>query len=274
MRSIIFFIQGREMRMPRQARRKSESGLHHVMVRGINQTQLFYDDEDRRAFMERLRRYKRECGFMLHAWCLMGNHVHLLVEEGRIDLSSMMKKILLSYSHYFNRKYDRRGYLFQDRYKSKPIEGDEYLLSVVRYIHRNPLEVGQTTAYWTSFDEYMETPRLADTERVLEMLDADPSKAKSAFRLLVESESDGGLPPCGIDNPARLSDREAIMLIREIAGVSECAEVCSLDKARREEAVLLLRARGLSIRQISRLTGLSKGIVERARAGKGQLPSG
>ena len=197
-----------------------------------------------------------------------------LVEEGRIDLSSMMKKILLSYSHYFNRKYDRRGYLFQDRYKSKPIEGDEYLLSVVRYIHRNPLEVGQTTAYWTSFDEYMETPRLADTERVLEMLDADPSKAKSAFRLLVESESDGGLPPCGIDNPARLSDREAIMLIREIAGVSECAEVCSLDKARREEAVLLLRVRGLSIRQISRLTGLSKGIVERARAGKGQLPSG
>ena len=125
------------------------------MVRGINQTQLFYGDEDRRAFMERLRRYKLECGFMLHAWCLMGNHVHLLVEEGRIDLSSMMKKILLSYSHYFNRKYDRRGYLFQDRYKSKPIEGDEYLLSVVRYIHRNPLEVGQTTAYWTSFDEYM-----------------------------------------------------------------------------------------------------------------------
>ena len=134
--------------------------------------------------------------------------------------------------------------------------------------------MGQTTAYWTSFDEYMETPRLADTERVLEMLDADPSKAKSAFRLLVESESDGGLPPCGIDNPARLSDREAILLIREIAGVSECAEVCSLDKARREEAVLLLRVRGLSIRQISRLTGLSKGIVERARAGKGQLPSG
>ena len=167
-----------------------------------------------------------------------------------------------------------KGLSFPDRYKSKPIEGDEYLLSVVRCIHRNPLEVGQTTAYWTSFDEYMETPRLADTERVLEMLDADPSKAKSAFRLLVESESDGGLPPCGIDNPARLSDREAIMLIREIAGVSECAEVCSLDKARREEAVLLLRARGLSIRQISRLTGLSKGIVERARAGKGQLPSG
>ena len=97
MQSIIFFIQGREMRMPRQARRKSESGLHHVMVRGINQTQRFYDDEDRRAFMERLRRYKLECGFMLHAWCLMGNHVHLLVEEGRIDLSSMMKKILLSH---------------------------------------------------------------------------------------------------------------------------------------------------------------------------------
>ena len=96
----------------------------------------------------------------------------------------------LSLIHIFNRKYDRRGYLFQDRYKSKPIEGDEYLLSVVRYIHRNPLEVGQTTAYWTSFDEYMETPRLADTERVLEMLDADPSKAKSAFRLLVESESE------------------------------------------------------------------------------------
>ena len=186
----------------------------------------------------------------------------------------MMKKILLSYSHYFNRKYDRRGYLFQDRYKSKPIEGDEYLLSVVRYIHRNPLEVRQTTAYWTSFDEYMKTPRLADTERVLEMLDADPSKAKSAFRLLVEGESDGGLPPCGTDKPAWVSDREAMLLIRELAGVSECAEVCSLDKARREEAVLLLRARGLSIRQISRLTGLSKGIVERVKAGKGQLPRG
>ena len=252
--------------MPRQARRKSESGLYHVMVRGINQSQLFYDDEDRCEFVARLRRYKRECGFALHAWCLMGNHVHLLMGEEGVDLPSIMKRMLLSYSHYFNRKYDREGYLFQDRYQSKPVESDEYLLSVVRYIHRNPLEIGQPTSFWTSFDEYVGSPCLADTDRVLGMLDADRQKAKLLFREFVECDSPGDLPPCEIDGPKRVLDQDAARLIREIAGVAECSEVCSFDKAKREKAVSLLRANGLSVRQIARLTGLSKGIVERIRA--------
>jgi REP element-mobilizing transposase RayT len=104
--------------MPRIARTKSESGIYHVMLRGINQTQLFYDDDDRKAFIEVLERYRHECRFKLYAYSLMGNHVHLLLKEEGTGLADIIKRIALSYSARFNRKYERNGYLFQGRYKS------------------------------------------------------------------------------------------------------------------------------------------------------------
>ena len=248
--------------MARAARQRSESGIYHIMVRGINQSQLFYDDDDRRAFLERLARYKGECGFCVYAWCLMGNHVHLLVREGGTELSEVMKRLLLSYSHYFNKKYDRSGYLYQDRHKRKPIDDESYFLAAVRYIHRNPLEVGQTVRSWTSFDEYMGEPGLTDVDFALELFSDDRAEARLLFGEFVEGEQEGG--DYSFAQGGRMRDAEAAEAIKAAARVAHCTEVAQM--SREELAVVLpaLKRRGLSVRQIARLTGLNRGVVQRA----------
>lgn len=251
--------------MPRTARRKSESGVYHVMIRGINQVQLFYDDEDREAFLDRLERYKDECGFSLYAWCLMGNHVHILVRADINTLSTAMKRLQLSYSSYYDRKYERSGYLFQDRFKSKPVDGDTYLLTVVRYIHRNPLEVGGRVDEWTSFGEYTGSPFITDTGFVLSMLANQECSAVDVFRELVEgSQRQNYL--CGFEEPHRISDSEAKEIICRMADIGNCQQLCDMARESQCRIIGELRAQGLSIRQIARLTGMNRNAVERARS--------
>ena len=257
-----FLIEGETM--PRSTRRKSQSGVYHVMVRGINQVQLFYDDADRRAFLERFIRFKDECEFQVYAWCLMGNHVHMLLKEGRVPLSVALKKILLSYSHYYNARYDRLGYLYQDRYKSQPIEDDAYFYAALRYIHRNPLEAGNPLTFWTSYTEYLGEPVIVDVDFALGMLAEDVAKAKRLFAALVEGDG-AGLPEYSVMGKPRMRDADAIRIIKEIGQVENCSDLCFLDVSERRERIAEMRHRGLTIRQISRLTGLSRGEVERAR---------
>jgi len=128
--------------MPRQARRKSESGIYHIMLRGINQQQIFEDEEDSLRFLETLLKYKEQCGYEIYAYCLMGNHIHILLKEGKENLTLVLKRIAGSYVYWYNWKYRRSGHLFQDRFKSEPVEDDEYFLTVIRYIHQNPIKAG------------------------------------------------------------------------------------------------------------------------------------
>ena len=255
-------VQRKVMVMPRAARQKSESGIYHIMTRGISQSQLFYDDEDRKAFLERLARYKGECGFRVYAWCLMGNHIHLLVREGEAPLSEAMKRMLLSYSHYFNKKYDRRGYLYQDRHKRKPVDGDSYFLAALRYIHRNPLEIGETVRFWTSFDEYMCTPCIVDTSLALAMFSDDLAEARLLFKEFIEDEQAG--EDYSLSEGGRMRDASAAEIIKTIANVANCTDVAQMSQDELAAILPALKYRGLSIRQIARLTGLNRGVVQRA----------
>lgn len=253
------------MRMPRSQRKPSNCDVYHVMARGINQLQLFYDDEDRRCFLERLEKLKEGSAFELYAWCLMGNHVHLLLRAPLKELSALMKRLLLSYSHAYNAKYDRTGYLYQDRFKSEPVEDEAYFLAVLRYIHRNPIKVGKSLSDWTSFDEYLGSARITDTEKALEMLGATQREAKAAFKRLVEQEDDPDGTQRYAARPRRASDKEAIELIKEVAGVNACSDVAALSADALANVIPQLRGQGLSIRQIARLTGLNRGVVEKLR---------
>jgi REP element-mobilizing transposase RayT len=254
--------------MPRQQRQKSESGIYHVMLRGINRLQLFYDDDDRLAFVERLARYKEQCGFSLLAWCLMGNHVHLLIEEGKTELSAVMKKLELSYANYYSTKYDWKGYLYLDRFQSKPVDSDNYLLAVIRYIHRNPLEVGKAVSFWTSYNDYITSLGITDTAMVLEMLEPDKKKQREAFVELIDSQSEHSFSFVDSINSKQISDEKALALILEISGLSAPFELYQIEKENRDFIISKLRGAGLSIRQIARLTGIGRSIVEMARPRK------
>lgn len=128
--------------MARTARIKSKTNIYHVMLRGNNKQQIFLDEEDSSRFLEIVRKYKDICNFKIFAYCLMGNHVHILVKTDDISLDSIMKRVVVKFVYYYNVKYSRIGHLFQDRYKSEPVETDEYFLQVIRYIHQNPIKAG------------------------------------------------------------------------------------------------------------------------------------
>ncbi len=125
--------------MPRQARLDAPGTLHHVMIRGIEGAHIFWDNKDREHFLTRVEEIGKATGARILAWALMNNHVHALLLSGSSGLSMFMRRLLTGYAVWFNRRHQRLGHLFQNRYKSIVCEEDKYLLELVRYIHLNPL---------------------------------------------------------------------------------------------------------------------------------------
>jgi putative transposase len=127
--------------------------LHHIMIRGVEGTLIFRQDPDREAFLLRLGELASLSGTRVIAWVLMGNHVHLLLFSGIKGVSHFMRRLLTGYAIYYNRRYQRKGHLFQDRYKSIICDQDSYLLELVRYIHLNPLRAGMLKSI-SDLDKY------------------------------------------------------------------------------------------------------------------------
>ena len=166
------------MKMPRAAREKSQSETYHIMLRGINQQQIFEDEEDYQKFIEIIKNYQAICEYKIFAYCLMGNHVHLLMEFKKEPIEQAFKRIGSKYVYWYNVKYQRKGHLFQDRFKSEPVDDDPYFLTVIRYIHQNPVKAGlckKVEEYkYSSYGEYLNGSKFIDTEYVFSVL---PKKA-------------------------------------------------------------------------------------------------
>jgi REP element-mobilizing transposase RayT len=128
--------------MPRSARIDLEGVLQHVMIRGIEKRDIFVDDHDRSAFVDRLSKLLVKAKTDCLAWSLLSNHAHLLLRPTKGKLSEMMRRLLTGYAVVFNLRHHRSGHLFQNRYKSVVCEEDSYLLELVRYIHLNPVRAG------------------------------------------------------------------------------------------------------------------------------------
>lgn len=167
--------------MPRQARKVSKTGIYHIMLRGINRQRVFQDDEDCCVFINSIRKVKTKSKFELYAYCIMGNHVHLLLREKDEPVSLIMQRVCSSFVYWYNIKHDRFGHLFQERFKSEAVENDKYLLTVLRYIHQNPVKakiVEQIKDYrWSSYHEYINKNSLVDVEFIHEFF----SKEKKRF---------------------------------------------------------------------------------------------
>ena len=247
--------------MPRTARAAGGSGIYHVMLRGINRQRIFEDDEDRERFLEILKKAREKDGFDLIAWCLMPNHVHLLIHENEVKLETIFRRIGASYVYWYNGKYERTGHLFQDRFKSEPVEDDAYFLSVIRYIHRDPVKAGlcekpEEYAY-SSLKNYFEKDGLHDSGMVLEMMDEAQFRDWNA-QSVEEKCMDMS------DQPRKqLTDSRAWDLIKRYSGCGNAAEFQGLEKDKRDTALRKALKGGVSIRQASRLTGISIGVIRK-----------
>ncbi|PYS73525.1 MAG: transposase, partial [Acidobacteria bacterium] len=125
--------------MARKARAEVEGGLYHVITRGNNRRQIFNSPTDYKKFLSLLAVQKERLPFFLYAFCLMTNHVHLLIERQADTIGRIMHRVLTGYSQYYNRRYRRVGHLLAGRHKSILCQSDRYLAELVRYIHLNPV---------------------------------------------------------------------------------------------------------------------------------------
>jgi REP element-mobilizing transposase RayT len=172
--------------MARKPRIQFEGAFYHIIVRGNQRQDIFLEETDRRQYLELLHRYRNKCGFILYAHVLMTNHVHLLIETPNDPISRIMQMINFTYTQCFNRKYGKVGHLFQGRYKSYLCDKDSYLLSLVRYIHNNPVRAGlvkDAGAYeWSSHGDYLQRAKgLVDTDKVLRLFSESPVIARRKY---------------------------------------------------------------------------------------------
>lgn len=248
--------------MARVAREKSNTGIYHIMLRGINRQNIFEDEEDREQFITLINRFK---GYEVYAYCLMNNHVHILIKEVEDEIATIMRRICASYVFRYNKKYERCGHLFQERFKSEIVETDEYFLTVLRYIHRNPINAGITKEVhdyrWSSYFEYLNQLPNIDIGFGLSLFSQEP---KRALELYVEFHNKENDDKClDYDDFIRPSDNEIMDRIFSL-GIKNISKLQQLDKKDRDKILKELKTiKGISIRQLARVTGISKSLIGR-----------
>lgn len=251
------------------------------MLRGINRHNIFNDSDDFFKFIKLLYHATHptdEKGLPLppachiYAYCLMPNHVHLLIRETQESIGSVMKSIAVSYAIYFNKKYQRIGHLFQDRFKSEPVEDMEYFITLIRYIHQNPVAAGIVSHVedytWNSWVEYTESsPCLFPVcsvshvlERVprvdlIELVNTPLAKTVTVIEHDTQSIKTG------------MSDEEVNEYLKTKHGINTATEIAYLNKGTQNDIIKDLRHQGAGLRQLVRLTGITYGILRKLNGG-------
>lgn len=253
--------------MPRAARTRGESGVYHVILRGINRSNIFLDREDKEIFLDRLASVKKRGICRIYGYCLMDNHVHLLIAETSETIGQIMKRLGSTFVYWYNKKYDRIGHLFQDRFYSEPVDGDEYLLTALRYIHQNPVKAGISpdcvSYFWSSYHDYMDPGKvdsgLTDTALALEIIGGKESFAR--FHLIMCGDDDLK----DIEDITRATDKLAAKLIKQVLAGRSTAELIKMPVTSRNEILRELKALpGVSHRQIERIVGINRNMIQRA----------
>lgn len=249
--------------MPRHARQLSETGVYHVMFRGVNRDVILLDHEDHARFLYALALVKADSLCAVLAYCLMPNHVHLLLRTDAEPLALTMKRLGVRYASWFNRKYERSGHVFQDRFRSQPVEDDTYFITVVRYVWNNPVRAGlahEPSAYRWNSCAPGQPVGLVDESRLDDLL---PSLARTDLTAV--------MPPSS--QPTQLRGRrpghsqaEVARLLRQSCGAVSSEQFATLDSTTQRRAIVELRTQSVAYAAIAAATGLSRAQVQRINA--------
>ena len=262
--------------MPRQARQASGTGIYHVMMRGINHQNIFEEQEDYYQFLNTLdlmaQSYESDGtpagrNYILYAYCLMSNHIHLLIREREDTIGMAIKRIASSYVYYYNHKYSRDGHLFRERYKSEPVNDMAYFVTLLRYIHQNPVKAGivnKVNDYeFSSWQEYEDKNStlfpLCDTRTVLNRI------SYNELNDLVNAPLSDDVSCLDIEDASkgRPSDDQVMLLIRENTGATNSSAFQQLPTDIKKSLLIELKGKRASLRQLERLTGISKSMIYR-----------
>ena len=269
---VITLVPIKEEDVATKPRARSESGFYHVFHRGVSLFDIFEDDDDREYSLARLVQYANEFDVEIHAWCLMSNHVHLLLRANHEALSALMRKHGSVYARRFNAKHCRSGPLFEGRFGSVCIETDSQFMAVVRYIHRNPALHDESAAIkgyrWSSYGEYFtNVPNVCKIDFALSLFGGiehflrfhEPQRDQM---FLHERIMDVGTSGPMKDDEARNRANAALAT----AGFPVSAsQIGTLSRNERDRALACVkRVVGCSLRQLQRLTALAYSAIRLA----------
>lgn len=254
--------------MGRKKRAISSSGIYHVISRGNGKQYVFHDDQDFSVFKNYLRSALNVYGLRILSYCLMGNHLHLLVHTEDIgELSGTMHFSLGKYAGYYNAKYERVGSLFASRFKSIPVIAGEYFFCVVKYIHNNPVKaglVGGMADYrWSSYGEILEggAKSLVDLRDLLDYYGTEMNQQREHF---VDHHHIPSLIPDDLIEDYPLTEAEQVIVFTGRYDLETLGKAKSMEQDERNRLILNLKAEaGLSNKAIERLTGISAVIIKK-----------
>lgn len=246
--------------MPRQARVVSKSGIYHILLRSFNGENIFKDSEDIEKFLSVVESYKESCGFKIYAWCILSGHAHILMQVGEMTPGDIFKRIGGKFVYWYNLKYSRQGPLFQDRYKSEPVENDKYFLTVLRFIHQNPIkhELCNTAEEYelSSYSAYQNSKTgFVDTDYLLSKIPLEQ------FLQFTNVENDDNC--LDLENQKRMNDAQVEKIIYRISKCKNQQEFCQLPSIKRDVYIKKIKDEGVSFRQLSKHTGVGIGVIRR-----------
>ena len=257
--------------MPRYARKISNTNIYHVMIRGINRQVIFEDDEDYKKFLYILQDCVKKTECRIYAYCLMPNHVHLLLDPRLYTIETVMKTIGIRYARFYNDKYQRIGHLFQDRFKSENVEDEGYFLAVLRYILQNPLKAGLEIAVgeypWSSYKVYKNKNDFITDEKYA----IDLAGGKDKLLEFINEKNDDEVMEMKTHQKIRLGDAKEVL--KTVSGCRTVADFQNMDSDKQVKIIEELYKHGLSLFQISLLTGKPKTTIYRKLKGGTKEPS-
>lgn len=251
--------------MPRGERKRSSIGMYHIMLRGIDERELFLSDVDHIEFIEYIRKAKEKSNCYLYGYCLMKNHAHVLLKEDNEKVGDIVRRIAVGYAQYYNYRYGRMGHLFQNRFTSEPIEDEKYFLTVLRHIHQNPVETGTVKSVsdyrWSSYREYVSSGKVEviDRDFALELL-----SGRSGFVNFMQVKNDNDDVCLEYNYKKRYTDDDLRDTISSNIDIEKLGEV---DKEERNKMLREIKEMTqVSNRQLSRVLGIGRGILEKANS--------
>ena len=255
--------------MARGPRFISNSKVYHIILKGIDSQDIFYEDQDKNFFLKQISVTKEEFNYTVYSYCLMVNHVHLVIRCEDVFLSSAMKSLLVRYVHYFNKKYDKTGPLMQNRFKSKCVENISYFIDVCRYVHRNPENAGieLTQNYkWSSYNEYIGNEKIINKNALLNYFDNNLEEFINDTLKTIEFEELKEYAEYELID--KLSDEKLIEYILKkfhITNVSDIPTFFKQQDKKELECVIkeISKIKGINITQVARVTRLGRRFIEK-----------
>lgn len=253
--------------MPRVARKLSDTKVYHIILRGNDKQDIFYDEQDYEKFLKEMIRTKEKYVYDLYAYCLMPNHVHLTIYDKENQISRIIQSIAVSYSSYFAKKYDKVGHLFQNRFLSKNIETRKYLLELCRYIHQNPIKAGISEMIdyrWSSYKEFIEGDKIISSDFIFSIFGDKKLNAMNNFIAFHNNNLEKINDEVEYEILEKLTDEQLSKRIKMILGLEDIRKVRTYNaKIRNDEIKKLKGIKGTSKSQIARVLGINRKIIER-----------